>query len=46
MKVVDPESGQTVATGQIGEIWVRSAGVIKVIGITRKRRPRQLRTVG
>lgn len=29
VKVVDPESGQTVATGQIGEIWVRSAGVIQ-----------------
>jgi acyl-CoA synthetase (AMP-forming)/AMP-acid ligase II len=29
VKVVDPESGQTVATGQVGEIWVRSAGVIQ-----------------
>ncbi|WP_246583446.1 class I adenylate-forming enzyme family protein [Bradyrhizobium iriomotense] len=29
VKVVDPESSQTVATGQVGEIWVSSAGVIQ-----------------
>jgi long-chain acyl-CoA synthetase len=29
VKVVDAESGQTVAVGQVGEIWVRSAGVIQ-----------------
>lgn len=29
VKVVDPDSGEVVAIGRIGEIWVRSAGVIQ-----------------